>query len=70
MGKHTPLPSDPVERAAEKKRRFAVYHKEYRKIERAAYRARRLVLARQLWKERQDLRRAAIAANLDLIQEL
>jgi hypothetical protein len=31
MGKHTPLPSDPIAKAAEKKRRFKVYQKDWKK---------------------------------------
>jgi len=31
MGKHTPLPSDPIAKAAEKKRRFKIYHREWKK---------------------------------------
>lgn len=40
MGKHAPLPSDPVARVAEKKRRFAAYNKAWRKRRDAAQRVR------------------------------
>src|ERR1700694_949296 len=41
MGKHVPLPSDPVAKAAEKKRRFKVYQKAWKIGARQHQRAQR-----------------------------
>lgn len=62
MGKHTPLPSDPVARAAEKKRRFSVYHREWKRRRRAADVRERVAKALR----RRDLERAARRAGVDL----
>lgn len=35
MGKHVPLPSDPIERATEKRRRFKAYQKDWKSRRRA-----------------------------------
>lgn len=75
MGKHVPLPSDPTERAAEKKRRFAVYHSAYRKRTKAAYRTARDAKAAAAYRKQRDEDRAEQeqrkawrrARNLDLI---
>jgi hypothetical protein len=59
MGKHTPLPSDPEARAAEKRRRFAVYRREWKRRKKAELRARKI-------QAKQDLLRAAERLGLDL----
>lgn len=63
MGKHTPLPTDPDARAAEKKRRFAAYHREWRLRRRAMQREQALAKA----KTRMKLLRAAHRAGIDLV---
>ena len=62
MGKHIPLPTDPTERAAEKKRRFAAYRSAWQKRQRAAELARKISTARG----RVSLLRAARRAHIDL----
>lgn len=66
MGKHIPLPSDPIDRAAEKKRRFKAYQKAWKQGRReeayrvavADFRARRTLL--------EDARRASLDLCLSL----
>ena len=62
MGRHRPLPSDPTERAAEKRRRFAAYRSAWKKRRRAAELARKISAARG----RVELLRAAKRAHIDL----
>lgn len=62
MTKHTPLPSDPDAKAAEKRRRFAVYHKAWR--ERRRLKLRREALARHT--TRREMLADARDLHLDL----
>jgi hypothetical protein len=62
MGKHTPLPSEPVAKAAEKRRRFKIYQKEWKKRRRASDVRERVAKAIR----RRDLEQAARRANIDL----
>lgn len=62
MGKHTPLPSDPIAKAAEKKRRFKVYQKDWKARRREADRR----AAASKYKGRRTLLADARRANLDL----
>lgn len=66
MGKHTPLPTDPIARAAEKKRRFAAYRREYKQRKRRE----RVQLAVIAAKRRRSLQLAARQANIDLALDL
>ena len=66
MGKHIPLPSDPTERAAEKKRRFAVYRCQYQKHQRKLEKERKVTAYRQ----RRELAQAARRLNIDLCLDL
>ena len=63
MGKHTPLPTDPVAKAAEKKRRFAVYRKAYRSGTRAHIKAQRDAKLARAYIERRDAERAELEAR-------
>jgi hypothetical protein len=63
MGKHTPLPSDPEAKAAEKRRRFNLYRSEWKKRKRAELRARKI-------QAKQDLLRAAKVLGLDLCLDI
>jgi hypothetical protein len=62
MGKHTPLPSDPTERAAEKRRRFKAYQKEWKQRRRAEDARVNLAHARLM----RALRAEARQLNLEL----
>jgi hypothetical protein len=62
MGKHVPLPSDPTMRAAEKRRRFALYHRGSRKRQRAMARAKGAAEGIS----RRKLQQAALRAGVDL----
>ena len=66
MGKHVALPSDPVARAAEKKRRFSVYRCQYQKHQRKLEKERK---AAAYWR-RSELAQAARRLNIDLCLEL
>ena len=66
MGKHTPLPTDPVARAAEKKRRFAAYHKEWRANRRATMRGQMISMAVSKARARRELEAACKRAHVDL----
>jgi hypothetical protein len=75
MGKHTPLPTDPTERAAEKKRRFAVYRKEWKRRTLQQQRDARNAKLAAAYRKQRDEDQAELAArtawrrarNLDLI---
>ena len=70
MGKHRPLPSDPVAKAAEKRRRFAEYRREWQKRHRKAARDHKIAVAvarHRVWRE---LAQAARRLNIDLCLEL
>jgi hypothetical protein len=62
MGKHVPLPSDPVAKAAEKKRRFAVYRREWKQ------RQKRLSHEQQAaqYRTRRELQQRAARLHIDL----
>jgi sugar diacid utilization regulator len=62
MGKHVPLPSDPTAKAAEKKRRFKLYQKAWKKRRRESDIRERIVNA----KNRRELEQAARRAHIDL----
>jgi hypothetical protein len=62
VGKHTPLPSDPVAKAAEKKRRFKIYQKAWKKRRAQQDREQRVAAHRR----RRGLEQAARQANIDL----
>jgi predicted CoA-binding protein len=62
MGKHVPLPTDPIAKAAEKKRRFAAYRKAWKARTKAAWRQKKIAEARA----RRDLEQACIRAHVDL----
>jgi energy-converting hydrogenase A subunit M len=62
MGSHRPLPSDPIDRAAEKRRRFKAYQKDWKKRRRAE--ASRIAVLHS--KVRLALLADARQANLDL----
>ena len=66
MGRHVWLPLDPVAKAAEKKRRFKAYQKEWKQRRRAES-ARKTISAYRL---RRELARAAGRLNIDLCLEL
>jgi hypothetical protein len=66
MGKHVPLPSDPIERAAEKKRRFSVYRCQYQRHQRKLEKERKVTAYRQ----RRELAQAARRLNIDLCLDL
>lgn len=71
MSKHVPLPSDPVAKAAEKKRRFKVYQKAWKQARSQAERARKVAAYRKQRDAAQAERTARAAwrkaRNLDLI---
>jgi len=58
MGKHTPLPSDPDAKAAEKKRRFKIYYREWRRRRAAESRADRVLEARTQARQQREEDRA------------
>jgi hypothetical protein len=62
MGKHTPLPSDPIDRATEKRRRFKAYQKDWKQRRRAE--AARAAISNA--KVRRALLIHARQANIDL----
>jgi hypothetical protein len=62
MGRHLPLPSDPIDRATEKRRRFKAYQKDWKKRRRAE--AIRTAIGDA--KLRRELLSDARRANLDL----
>jgi hypothetical protein len=66
MGRHVPLPSDPIAKAAEKRRRFKVYQKDWKKRRREE----RIRVAIHDLKVRRSLLAAARQANLDLCLSL
>jgi len=66
MGKHIPLPSDPIDRAAEKRRRFKAYQKDWKQRRRAE--AARIAISDA--KARRALLIEARRANLDLCLSL
>jgi hypothetical protein len=66
MGSHTPLPSDPIDRAAEKRRRFKAYQKGWKQRRRAE--AVRIAVADS--KARRVLLADAKRANLDMCVSL
>ena len=61
MGKHVPLPSDPIAKAAEKKRRFAVYRCHYQKRQRKLEQERKAAAYRKQRDEEQAERTARAA---------
>lgn len=66
MGKHVPLPSDPTDRAAEKRRRFKAYQKDWKKHRRALVAKAAISDA----KTRRKLLAEANSAHLDLCVSL
>jgi hypothetical protein len=66
MGRHVPLPEEPDAKAAEKRRRFKVYRREWQKRKRQRLKAEKFQRA----VERSQLRLAARRANLDLCIDL
>jgi hypothetical protein len=62
MGKHVPLPTDPTDRATEKRRRFKVYQKDWKRRRREE--ALRVAICNA--KARRTLLADARRANLDL----
>jgi hypothetical protein len=64
--KHRPLPSDPDAKAAEKKRRFKIYRREWQRRKRQELRAQKI---RQAF-DRRDLELAARRAGIDLCVDL
>jgi hypothetical protein len=66
MGKHIPLPSDPIAKAAEKKRRFKVYQKAW-KTKRAQIRCE---MGAAAYRQRRSVLQSARQANIDLCLDL
>jgi hypothetical protein len=66
MSKHTPLPSDPVAKAAEKKRRFAVYRRGWRQRRREARKEAKIAYALGKLKLQRAARQLCIDLCLDL----
>jgi hypothetical protein len=66
MSKHTPLPSDPVAKATEKKRRFAVYRREWRQRRRRARKEAKIADALGKLKLQRAARQLCIDLCLDL----
>jgi len=62
MGKHVPLPSDPVERATEKKRRFKIYKREWKRRARARERQEQA----ERYIQRRRLLQGCLRAHVDL----
>jgi isopropylmalate/homocitrate/citramalate synthase len=62
VGKHAPLPSDPAAKVAEKKRRFAVYYKAWKRRRNQAQRERRA----SAYKQQREAIQAARLLNIDL----